>query len=124
MKTKDFIKESDWEEYNDEAGMVDSNLETVKRTAQELDDLLQSDDNMAEWAQEKIAIATHMLVRIKDYVASEKARGTMPKVEETASAGATASGAIATTPGVGTGAKVGTLFGGTYKQKKNKKKNG
>lgn len=37
------------------------------------------------------------------------------------SSGMTA-GAIATVPGVGTGAKVGTLFGGTYKQPKTKKR--
>lgn len=103
MKTKDFLKESDWEEYNDEAGMVDSNIETIKRTAQELDDLLKSDDNMAEWAQEKLAIAKDMLVRIKDYISSEKARGTMPKIAETASAGATGAGSVATSMGGGAG---------------------
>ena len=103
MKTKDFLKESDWEEYNDEAGMIDSNIETIKRTAQELDDLLKSDDNMAEWAQEKLAVAKDMLVRIKDYIASEKARGVMPKVAETASAGATGAGSLAISMGGGAG---------------------
>ena len=39
-----------------------------------------------------------------------------PDLTEDATGGATGSGAIATVPGVGTGPKVGTLFGGTYKQ--------
>jgi hypothetical protein len=43
-------------------------------------------------------------------------------LDEDASGGATSSGGIATVPGVGAGAKVGTLFGGTYKQPKKKKK--
>lgn len=42
-------------------------------------------------------------------------------VAEDATGGATSSGSIATVPGVGQGSKVGTLFGGTYKQKKTKR---
>lgn len=45
-----------------------------------------------------------------------------PDLTEDATGGATSSGAIATVPGVGVGAKVGTLFGGTYKQSKTKKR--
>jgi hypothetical protein len=41
-------------------------------------------------------------------------------VQESTS-GSTSTGSIATVPGVGTGNKVGTLFGGTYKQKKTKR---
>lgn len=45
-------------------------------------------------------------------------------LNETASAGGTTSGAIATTPfgGMIKRSQVGTLFGGTYKQTKRKKK--
>jgi hypothetical protein len=45
-----------------------------------------------------------------------------PDLTEDATGGGTSAGAIATIPGVGTGAKVGTLFGGTYKQPKTKKR--
>ena len=45
-----------------------------------------------------------------------------PDLTEDATGGATSSGAIATVPGVGAGPKVGTLFGGTYKQPKTKKR--
>lgn len=42
-------------------------------------------------------------------------------VEENASAGATASSSVASIPATGNSSKVGTLFGGTYKQKKTKR---
>ena len=45
-----------------------------------------------------------------------------PDLTEDATGGGTSAGAIATIPGVGTGAKVGTLFGGTYNQPKTKKR--
>ena len=38
MKTNEFIKE-DYEEYNDEAGMVKSNLHTIIHSAEELEQL-------------------------------------------------------------------------------------
>jgi hypothetical protein len=43
-------------------------------------------------------------------------------IKECATSGATASASVATVPGVGAGPKVGSLFGGSYKQKKTKKK--
>ena len=115
MKIQEFLKESyDHNEYHDEAGMVDNNLETIKRAATELDHILGANDNMAEWAQEKLAVVKSMLVTIKDYVISQKEAGIDPKVDqesdemalkvaETASAGATASGAVATSMGGGAG---------------------
>jgi DNA-binding transcriptional regulator YdaS (Cro superfamily) len=70
------------DEYNNEAGMVDSNLETIKRAAEELDEVLGQDDNMAEWAQEKLAVVKSMLVAVKDYVVSQKSTGINPQVDE------------------------------------------
>ncbi len=97
MKTKDFIRE-DYEEYNDEVGMVKSNLTTIIRSAEELDSILHANENMAEWAQEKLAIVKSMIVTVKDYVASEHER-CAKTVAETASAGATSAGAVATSMG-------------------------
>jgi hypothetical protein len=94
------------DEYDDEAGMVDSNLETIKRAAEELDEILGQDDNMAEWAQEKLAVVKSMLVAVKDYVVSQKSAGIDPKVDqvaEDASGGGTSSGAVATSMGGGAG---------------------
>lgn len=70
------------DEYDNEAGMVDNNLETIKRAAEELDEILGQDDNMAEWAQEKLAVVKSMIVAVKDYVVSQKSTGIDPKVDQ------------------------------------------
>ena len=97
MKTKDFIKE-DYEEYNDEAGMVKSNLSTIIRSAEELEQLIHDNENMAEWAQEKVAVVKSMIVTVKDYVASEHDRDAAKTVAETTSGG-TSSASVATSMG-------------------------
>jgi hypothetical protein len=102
MKTKDFIKE-DYEEYNDEAGMVKSNLHTIIRSAEELEQLIHDNENMAEWAQEKVAVVKSMIVTVKDYVASEHEKENSLKIAETATSGGTSSGAVATSMGGGAG---------------------
>lgn len=134
MKPSEFIKEHyDHNEYHDEAGMVDNNLETIKRAAEELDELLGQDDNMAEWAQEKLAIVKSMLVTVKDYVASQKSAGIDPKVDhesdemahavaENCSAGATGAGAVATSMGSGAGFGKSIFMSRSGAVKKAKKK--
>jgi hypothetical protein len=134
MKSQEFLKESyDHSEYHDEAGMVDNNLETIKRAAEELDRILGADDNMAEWAQEKLAVVKSMLVAVKDYVVSQKAAGIDPKVDqesdemalkiaETASAGATSAGAVATSMGGGAGFGKSVFMSRSGTVKKAKKK--
>ena len=70
-------------EYDDEAGMADNNLETLKRTVEGIDDLIQSGDNLPEWCQEKIAVAKSMLVAVWDYMYSEEASDEVdPEVDE------------------------------------------
>jgi hypothetical protein len=59
-------------EYDDEAGMADNNLETLKRAVEGLDDMINSGDNLPEWCQEKIAVAKSMLVTVWDYMQSEE----------------------------------------------------
>jgi hypothetical protein len=102
MKTNEFIKE-DYEEYHDEAGMAKSNLHTIIRSAEELEHLIHDNENMAEWAQEKLAVVKSMIVTVKDYIASEHEKENSLKIAETASAGATGSGAVATSMGGGAG---------------------
>lgn len=62
-------------EYDDEAGMADNNIETMKRAVDGLDSLIHQGDNLPEWCQEKIAVAKSMLVAVWDYMASEEERG-------------------------------------------------
>jgi hypothetical protein len=118
MKTSEFIKESyDSEEYNDEAGMVKSNIHTIVRVMTDLCRHLKDNENMPEWCQEKIASAKGMLVNVREYMISQHEQGIQPTVSENASSGATAAGAIATAPTAGKNA--GTLFGGSYQQPDN-----
>jgi hypothetical protein len=70
-------------EYDDEAGMVENNLETLDRAVEGLDDLINSGDNLPEWCQEKIAVAKSMLVSVWDYMYSEEASDEVdPEVDE------------------------------------------
>ena len=72
---KEGMAEGSNPEYDDEAGMADNNLETLERSVQGIDNLIQSGDNLPEWCQEKIAVAKSMLVTVWDYMYSEKERG-------------------------------------------------
>jgi hypothetical protein len=75
-----FVKEEFNGEYDDEAGMAQSNLHTLARTVNGLLKTIKDDDNLPEWSQEKIAKAEMMLVSVWDYLLSQKAMGTDPKV--------------------------------------------
>jgi len=66
------IAEGDNPEYDDEAGMADNNLETLKRAVDGIDELISTGDNLPEWCQEKIAVAKSMLVAVWDYMKSEE----------------------------------------------------
>lgn len=59
-------------EYDDEAGMADNNLSTLRRAVDGLDDLIDTGDNLPEWCQEKIAVAKSMLVTVWNYMESEE----------------------------------------------------
>jgi len=105
---------ADSDEYNDEVGMVKSNIHTIVRVMTHLCRELKDDENIPEWCQEKIASAKGMLVNVMDYIISQHEQGIQPTVSENASAGATAAGAVASAPTAGKNA--GTLFGGSYQQ--------
>ena len=59
-------------EYDDEAGMADNNLETMRRAVDGIDNVISAGDNLPEWCQEKIAVAKSMLVTVWDYMRSEE----------------------------------------------------
>lgn len=72
----------DTPEYNDEAGMAQSNLHTLVRAVNGLLDTIEEGDNLPEWCQEKIAKAEMILVTVWDYLLSQKAQGIDPKISE------------------------------------------
>jgi hypothetical protein len=69
-------------EYDDEAGMAQSNLHTMARAVNGLLKTIKDNDNLPEWGQEKIAKAEMMLVSVWDYLLSQKEQGMDPKVNE------------------------------------------
>ena len=64
--------ESDSAEYNDEATMVESNLETMRRAIESIDQIINDKDNVPEWVQEKIAVTKSMLVSVSEYMQSKQ----------------------------------------------------
>lgn len=72
--------EIDGKEYNDESGMAHSNLHTLARAVEGLMDVIDEEDNLPEWCQEKIAKAEQMLVGVWDYILSQKEQGIDPKI--------------------------------------------
>jgi sugar-specific transcriptional regulator TrmB len=103
MNSKDFLNENvdSYKEYNDEASMAKSNLHTIIRAAKELEQVIHENENMAEWAQEKIAIVKSMIVMVKDYVESEHERALEKGVNEDATG--MGAGSIASSMGGGDG---------------------
>jgi hypothetical protein len=69
-------------EYDDEAGMAKSNLHTMSRAVNGLLDTIKDNDNLPEWAQEKLAKAEMMTTSVWDYLLSQKEQGMDPKVTE------------------------------------------
>lgn len=64
--------DSDSAEYNDEATMIESNLETMRRAIDSIDEVINANDNVPEWVQEKIAVTKSMLVSVRDYMKSKQ----------------------------------------------------
>lgn len=69
-------------EYSDEVGMVDNNLETIERAAEELESILQQGEDLPEWVEEKVSNAKAMLVSAKEYMASQHANGDVHHVDD------------------------------------------
>lgn len=76
------LEDFDSPEYNDEAGMARGNLLTLARAVKGLIDTIDTDDNLPEWCQEKIAKSEMMLVTVWDYLLSQKEQGIDPSVKE------------------------------------------
>ena len=82
MKINQIITENFDGEYDDEAGMVQSNLYTIAKAAQGLLDTIDDHDNLPEWVQEKIAKVEGMMVTSWNYLQSQKAQGIDPQIAE------------------------------------------
>ena len=94
MKINQIITENFDGEYDDEAGMVQSNLYTIAKAAQGLLDTIDDHDNLPEWVQEKIAKVEGMMVTAWNYLQSQEAQGIDPQIMEAANAAQQAAIAI------------------------------
>jgi nitric oxide reductase large subunit len=65
-------EEKDPGEYDQEGDMAKTQLRTIADAAKELHDMLGDDDNMPEWAQNKITKAADYIDSVRDYLKSEK----------------------------------------------------
>jgi len=54
-----------------ESGMIRSNLYTLSQQAREMHDMIGMNDDLDEWVQEKIAVASSMLDSVYDYIGYE-----------------------------------------------------
>ena len=59
-------------EYDEEGDMAKTQLRTIADAAKELHDMLDDDENMPEWVQNKITKATDYIDSVRDYLKSEK----------------------------------------------------
>jgi hypothetical protein len=81
-KNKHTVAESFNGEYDDEAGMAEGSLQTLKRAVDGLMNTIEDHDNLPEWCQEKISLAEDYLVTVWDYIQSEKSQGNDPQINE------------------------------------------
>ena len=72
---KDFLnfisEDKDPNEYDNEGEMAKGQLRTVVSAAEDLMNLLDDEDNLPEWAQNKITKAVDYLDSVRDYMSSE-----------------------------------------------------
>ena len=76
------VKEGFNGEYDDEAGMARTNLVTIARAAEGLLHTIDTNENLPEWVQEKIAKVEGMLVTAWNYLKSQEAQGIDPRIAE------------------------------------------
>ena len=86
MKINQILVENFNGEYDDEAGMAQTNLHTIARAAQGLLDTIDDQENLPEWVQEKIAKVEGMMVTAWDYLRSQEEQGIDPQMMEAKSA--------------------------------------
>jgi len=64
-------KDEDPGEYDQEGDMAKSQLRSIIANAKELHDMLDDNENMPEWVQNKITLAQDYISTVKDYCKSE-----------------------------------------------------
>lgn len=60
-------------EYDYEGRMTKDQINTIRHCLDELDPILQDTDNLPEWVQSKITLATNYIETVKDYMMNRNA---------------------------------------------------
>jgi len=89
------IHPADRGEYDREGDMAKTKLRTAKDAASELRSILDSDENLPEWVQNKINLAVDYLDTARDYMKSKKSDAAEPIAEKAASQAQQQAAAIA-----------------------------
>jgi predicted NAD-dependent protein-ADP-ribosyltransferase YbiA (DUF1768 family) len=69
---EDMIEPQDSGEYDREGDMAKNDIHTMVRHAQDLEKMLSDNENLPEWVQKKINLASDYIQTAADYLASEK----------------------------------------------------
>jgi hypothetical protein len=72
VKEGDLEEDYDRDEYDEEGEMAKSQLRTIEDAAEELQSILDSDENLPEWAQKKITLAKEYIDSARDYLAANR----------------------------------------------------
>jgi hypothetical protein len=72
---EDDVPTVDQGEYDQEGDMVKDSLMTIEREAGDLGSLIQDDENLPEWVEDKISQAKGMIVAVAEYMKTQHERG-------------------------------------------------
>jgi hypothetical protein len=72
IREDDLEEDYDKDEYDEEGEMAKSQLRTIEDAAEELQSILDSDENLPEWAQKKITLAKEYIDSARDYLAANR----------------------------------------------------
>jgi hypothetical protein len=77
---KNMNEEKDEREYDYEGEMVKSDLRSIMANAERITDLLEDDDNLPEWCQNKITLAEDYISTVANYLTAEMNESVKPYV--------------------------------------------
>lgn len=69
------VPEKDQGEYDDEAGMVMGNINTIMSACEELLKTIHENENLPEWVQAKVTMAKQNISSVAEYMSGQHAQG-------------------------------------------------
>lgn len=69
------VPDQDRGEYDDEAGMVMGNINTIMSACEKLLKTIHKDENLPEWVQAKVTMAKQNMSSVAEYMSGQHAQG-------------------------------------------------